>query len=315
MPPAASDSPVCGACGSANLSLWAKAKDVEYFSVPDEFSYYRCADCDALTISPVPEDRLREIYPPAYYSFSGQAKSLAEKIKALLDKGMFISLFRDIDRGGRREEFSALDVGGGSGWLLDLAKKAEPRLTKTMVVDIDDKAGKAARAAGHRYFQGRVEDFRDDRKFDLILMLNLIEHVRDPVAVLEKMRGMLAPGGLILVKTPNYDSLDARIFRHRNWVGYHCPRHWVIFTPESFTAAAGRAGLKVKRLDLTQGAPFWSWSVLNEFSRLGLAKVSAGRPAWKHPLTRWMMLFFAAFDFARRPFMRTSQMFVILEDK
>jgi len=41
--------------------------------------------------------------------------------------------------------------------------------------------------------------------------------VRDPVAVLQKMSGMLAPDGLILIKTPNYDSLDARIFRHRNW--------------------------------------------------------------------------------------------------
>ena len=147
------------------------------------------------------------------------------------------------------------------------------------------------------------------------MMLNLIEHVRDPVAVLQKMRGMLTPDGLILIKTPNYDSLDARIFRHRNWVGLHCPRHWVIFTPESFRAASARAGLNVRRLDLTQGAPFWTWSMLNELRKHGLVEISRGKPAWRHPLTRWLYLFFAAFDFARRPFMRTSQMFVILENK
>ena len=34
------------------------------------------------------------------------------------------------------------------------------------------------------------------------------------------------------MKTPNVEGLDAKLLRHRNWGGYHAPRHWVLFTPE-----------------------------------------------------------------------------------
>jgi hypothetical protein len=125
---------------------------------------------------------------------------------------------------------------------------------------------------------------------------------------------MLAPGGRILVKTPNYDSLDERIFRHCNWGGYHCPRHWVLFTPESFRAAADRAGVGIESLTLTQGAPFWTWSVLNMLKNMKLIDISAEKPAYRHPLAPFLTLGFAAFDFLRKPFMRTSQMFVVLKN-
>jgi SAM-dependent methyltransferase len=310
-----SASPRCLACNAGNLRFHAKARDVEYYSTNDIFTYNLCPECGALSIDPVPEDRLAQIYPAGYYSFAGHAESLAEKIKQALDRRLFRRLFRMIDPENRRKEFSALDIGGGSGWLLGQAKSVEPRLGKTVVVDIDDKAEALAVAAGHRYFLGRIEDFVTEEKFDLILMLNLIEHVKDPVGMLRKAGAMLAPGGRILIKTPNHDSLDERIFRHRNWGGYHCPRHWVLFTPESFQIAADRAGVGVESLTLTQGAPFWTWSVLHMLKNMGLIDISAEKPAYRHPLAPFLTLGFAAFDFLRRPFMRTSQMFIILKNK
>ena len=127
------------------------------------------------------------------------------------------------------------------------------------------------------------------------------------------MRGLLAPGGRILVKTPNHDSLDARLFRHRSWGGYHCPRHWVIFTPESFARAARAAGLGIERTALTQGAPFWAVSVLEALGRRGWAKVDRARPMCRHPLFGPLLGLFAAIDILRKPFARTSQMFVELK--
>ena len=93
-------------------------------------------------------------------------------------------------------------------------------------------------------------------------MLNLIEHVEDPVAVLAAVGRLLTPQGRILLKTPKHASLDAQLFRRSYWGGLHCPRHWVIFTPGSLESTARRAGLAVQTLEETQGAPFWCWSVL-----------------------------------------------------
>ena len=301
--------PHCLACGSRALEHWATARDVEYSSVDDEFRYMRCEQCSTLSIDPVPRERLAEIYPENYYSFGGGTGSPVEKVKQWLDRRMFAKLFAAVPG----ESLAALDVGGGSGWLLSEARRVEPRLKRTVVVDIDRGAKDEAEAAGHEFHLSRVEEVDIEARFDIIFLLNLIEHVDDPVAVLTKMRSLLAPGGRILVKTPNHDSWDARLFRHSSWGGYHCPRHWVIFTPESFAATARKAGLGVASIELTQGAPFWAVSMLEWLQRKGLARVDRARPMYRHPLFGPLLGLAAAFDIVRKPFARSSQMFVQLE--
>ncbi|TKD51731.1 class I SAM-dependent methyltransferase [Sphingomonas baiyangensis] len=301
--------PVCLACGTTRMTHWASARDVEYATTPESFDYWRCAACDALSIAPVPRGRLGEIYPDTYYSFAESDPSLAERVKQALDRRMFARLFGGI----AGDRLAALDVGGGAGWLLGQAKAVEPRLVHTQVVDIDGSAKAAAEAAGHAFFLGRIEEYETDARFDVILLLNLIEHVDDPVAVLAKVRGLLKPGGRILVKTPNHDSLDARLFRHNSWGGLHAPRHWVVFTPESFRTAATRAGLGIERLTLTQGAPFWAVSALEWLARRRLVRVTRQRPMAAHPLFGPLLAAFGAIDMLRRPFARTSQMFVVLK--
>ena len=121
-------------------------------------------------------------------------EEIVERVKQWLDRRMFKKLFAGI----QGDSLSALDVGGGTGWLLSQAREVEPRLKHTAVVDIDAQAREGAEKLGHAFHLGRVEDFKTDRKYDLILLLNLIEHVEDPVGVLSKMRELLAPGGRIL---------------------------------------------------------------------------------------------------------------------
>jgi len=301
--------PRCLNCGERDSELWASMSDVEYFSLDGKFCFYLCHACGVLYIDPCPNDKLTEIYPENYYSFGHTLDSPVYRIKQWLDRRLLRKILRDIPG----ETVSALDIGGGTGWQLNLVRKIDSRINFTQVVDIADKAECQAKQHGHEYFQGRVEDFKTDRKFDLILMLNLIEHVDNPLAVLKQVRGLLSTHGTALLKTPNFDSLDARIFRHANWSGYHCPRHWVLFSKESFKKTAAKAGLGVKMINYTQGAPFWSGSVLNALSKRGLIRVSKDRPMLSHPLLTPMFAIFAAFDFIRLPFSKTSQMFIIVE--
>ena len=126
----------CLACGGTHMSPWATAKDVEYLSTDDTFDYLLCGSCQALSINPVPRNRLSEIYPETYYSFSPNELSFVERVKQALDRRTFSKLFSPIVG----EELAALDVGGGAGWLLTQAKAVEPRLNHTQVVDIDASA-------------------------------------------------------------------------------------------------------------------------------------------------------------------------------
>ena len=300
----------CPICEGTNTALYAVAEDIEYFTSAQKFSYSRCNDCAILFVSPMLYDRLNAIYPKNYYSFGPSGPSgLVQKVKQALDRRMFRAVTGQIPGA----TLAVLDIGGGSGWLLDAVKASDPRVTATQVVDIDPGAKDAAERAGHRYFLGTVEQFESEIKYDLILMLNLIEHVRRPDQVLAKARSLLAPDGLLLIKTPNYDALDARIFRHRSWGGYHAPRHFVLFDRASFARVAKAQGFDVQSFAYAQGAPFWTVSILNELRLLGLVNISRERPSIYHPLAPLLQAVFAGLDILRSPFARLSQMVFVLK--
>jgi SAM-dependent methyltransferase len=54
-----------------------------------------------------------------------------------------------------------------------------------------------------RFERGMVETFGEPGSYDAVVFLQTIEHVHDPVAVLEHFRSLLAPGGVAYVTTPN----------------------------------------------------------------------------------------------------------------
>jgi SAM-dependent methyltransferase len=286
----------------------AFASDTEYFTTPEQFEYRHCGSCDILFVTPMLADKLDLIYPKNYYSFDeGGEKDFVTRVKERLDARLLRRILRTIPGNTIR----VLDVGGGTGWLSSLVRDIDPRVTFTQIVDLDSRAQAQAEDNDHSYFLGRIEDYKSDQPFDLVLMLNLIEHVAHPDEVLTKTQSLLSEKGRVLIKTPNFRALDAVLFRHHGWGGYHCPRHFVLFNRESLDRTLNTAGLAVERFRYTQGAPFWAGSILRMFWRRGIISANAERPYGTHPIAPLLLALTAAFDFARQPFSRLSQMIVV----
>ena len=90
-----------------------------------------------------------------------------------------------------------------------------------------------------------------------VVLNNVLEHLHDPGAVLDKCRHGLMPGGSLVLILPNHASWSARWFGGA-WPGYDAPRHLWGFTPDSLQAASSRAGLVVERVHhLSPGR--WAW--------------------------------------------------------
>ncbi len=74
-------------------------------------------------------------------------------------------------------------------------------------VDANPEAFEHARLRYRRqnlsFERGMVENHGTPGAFDAVVFLQTIEHVQDPVAVLEHFRSLLAPGGVAYVSTPN----------------------------------------------------------------------------------------------------------------
>ena len=72
--------------------------------------------------------------------------------------------------------------------------------------------------------------------FDVITLFDVVEHLYDPIALSRELDAHLAPGGRVLIATPNCESLLAR-FSGRRWVSYKIPEHVVFFSPRTLGAA------------------------------------------------------------------------------
>jgi SAM-dependent methyltransferase len=299
----------CPVCAEPQGQLFAQARDVEYYSTDLTYSYLSCPNCGCVYLFEPPVNDLRTIYPANYYSYraNSSAESVVDRLKQRLDARLFRSLLAQIPGDGLR----ILDVGGGNGASLSLIRKLCCRVSETHEVDIDNGARDTAEANGHIFHLGRVEEFTSAKPFDLILMLNLIEHVADPAKVLRSMRALLSPGGLLLIKTPNINTLDCTIFRNHNWGGFHCPRHFVLFNLASLKRLGESCGLRVVRSRYTQGAPQWACSILGWLGMKRWIRIARERPLYTHPLYPAVCALTAAFDFVRAPFMATAQMFVL----
>ncbi|MBC7816885.1 MAG: class I SAM-dependent methyltransferase [Planctomycetaceae bacterium] len=295
----------CPLCQAADSTPFARSHDREYHTSADVFAFWHCPACDVVFLDNPPVTRLREIYPANYYSYcmTSDSRSWLIGVKELLDQRLFRKHLAAIPG----DELAVLDVGGGSGWLLSVIRDSCSRVKSTHEVDLDETAGASARAQGHQFHSMRIEDFQSPHPFDLIVMLNLIEHVESPTAVLKAMSGLLSANGRLIIKTPNFKTLDCRLFGDR-WGGLHCPRHWVLFTRESLIRLAAECGLRCVEASYTQGGSQWAGSILGWLSDLGCIRINSHRPMWRHPLFKPVAALTAGFDLLRAPWARTAQM-------
>jgi len=300
----------CHLCGRRLSDVWATATDVEYGTTSERFDYLHCLPCDALSIDPLPADRLAEIYPLTYYSFASGAdvldadRNLVTRVKARLDRGAFA---RALGLAGSPRAPHVLDVGGGSGDISAGLVASSPGAQAT-VVDLDPRSVEVARSRGLGGWVGRFEDFETDQRYDLVLMLNLIEHVADPAAVLRKAAELLGPSGIAWIQTPNFHSLDARLFRHRNWTGLHCPRHWVVLGQRGLRQALTESGLAPISLERSQAGSFWATSLMALPHRHGRSsETDLPKPLVAQPAFMPLAAAGAAFDILTRRARQTSQ--------
>lgn len=162
---------------------------------------------------------------------------------------------------------SLLDVGCATGSFLSLAKG---RGWECRGVEVSAFAAARAReSTGCEIFCGKLVDAPfGDGSFDVITMWDLLEHLPVPLQGLENARRLLKPSGVLLVNTPNENSLLRKVarFLYRGsggWITapvnrlYH-PYHLYYFGAETLTVLFRRAGfelvvMKTKQIPMSRG--------------------------------------------------------------
>ena len=131
-----------------------------------------------------------------------------------------------------------LDIGCGTGSLLKEASK----FYDCTGLEPSDRAADAAESAGFQVIRSTVENAQiPDDAFDVVTMDAVLEHVPDPVAVLQQIHRILRPGGIVVIKVPKLWGPSHR--RHgREWNGFRVGYHLTMFTGKTLSAALEVAG-------------------------------------------------------------------------
>jgi SAM-dependent methyltransferase len=176
---------------------------------------YRCCDCGTVQQPSLP--RGTELHD-LYREMSDDASYLAEERGRRRTARRLLNLL-----GAHVPRGRLLDVGCGHGLLLD-----EARRRGYEVEGLELSAG-AARYARERLGlpvrETTLEDTAlDGERYDAILIVDVLEHLDDPVAAIERSYTLLAPGGALLIVTPDPSSLVARAAgrRWRSYLPAHC---------------------------------------------------------------------------------------------
>lgn len=142
-----------------------------------------------------------------------------------------------------------LDVGCSSGALLKSALKEG---IEAEGVEPAAKAAEAACAAGLTVFPGTLAEAQYPvERFQAVTMMEVIEHLRQPMEVLHDIRKVLTPGGILVVGTGNADSWTVALMGER-WDYFHVGRyggHISFFTPQSLDRLATKCGFRIERIE------------------------------------------------------------------
>lgn len=128
-----------------------------------------------------------------------------------------------------------LDVGCGPGAGLVAATSLG---YEAFGLDPSPAAVAAARERfGERVRLGTLPDRPfPERSFEVLTLFDVVEHLHDPRRLARDLDAHLAPGGRVLIATPNCESLLARL-SGRRWVSYKIPEHVVFYSPRTLRAA------------------------------------------------------------------------------
>lgn len=152
-----------------------------------------------------------------------------------------------------------LDVGCDTGYLGEALQAFGNTVSG---VEFNPVSANAAAEKLERVVVGDIEtmDFLAEfgpAAFDVIVYGDVLEHLRDPLAVLRQARGLLAPGGSVVISTPNIAHGDVRLallsgrFDYAK-LGILDETHTRFFTRDSLTRFVEDAGMVIVELRRTK---------------------------------------------------------------
>jgi 2-polyprenyl-3-methyl-5-hydroxy-6-metoxy-1,4-benzoquinol methylase len=190
----------------------------------------------------IPLDESANGYEEGYHKVTidpdGKKRHLLSERKQSLSRIKEITDYLDTLKGKK-----ILDIGCGLGWLLSYLDDDWDKFG----IEISKFASNHAQQYG-AIFNGTLESYLDNSKFDVIILNHVIEHLESPIYTLNKIRNLLNDKGIFILGTPDFDSAAARRYGDRFRL-LNDPTHISLFSSDSMHRCLRDQGFKIKKVE------------------------------------------------------------------
>lgn len=242
--------PRCRACGSTDVELRGRKRGL---FLKREFEFHACRACTLLFVEPFSGF---EIYDDAYYSGQGpdpyvdyetEYRDWRRTDRMLeFDDMARLAAAHVAAQPARREPLRWLDFGCGAGAFLKYLREHGAIAGRTLELtghDVGSYADLLRERDGFRILG--LDDLPREpaARYDVISMIEVIEHLPQPAEQIALVARLLKPGGLLLLTTGNLASPIAR--RQGIHYRYCAPEiHVSLFNPRALAELYRHAGLE-----------------------------------------------------------------------
>ena len=232
----------CPLCGSVKIKPKFSCKD--YLISGEEFDIYSCLQCEFLFTNNFPSNNSIGTYynAPDYISHSDTKKGLINKLYHHVRKYMINKKMKFICKQLGKKTGRILDVGCGTGYFLDMAKR---KGWETVGTEKNEQALNIAKERFGLYVKPEEHIYKFPKNnFDVITLWHVLEHLEYLNEIMEKIYSLLVSDGIVVIAVPNCSSYDAQHYK-TYWAGYDTPRHLWHFTPKTMEFLANKFNFKI----------------------------------------------------------------------
>ena len=234
----------CLVCGARARAPWAVLRDTQT-DCPTDFTMVRCSDCGLIYLDP----RLAIDEMVAHYNYTrftvDNAAQLPEP-ESLIDTAKNAHKGALVDRHHAGAPGAILDVGCARGEFLAFMRRRGWEVMGTELAPDFPRTCDVPIRYGTEALSGLIAE---NRRYDVITLWAVLQHVYEPAALLADCRRLLQPGGLLFVLISNAASPAARWLRNAD-----APRLLYLFDRHNAARYLERQGFEVVETEFRRTA-------------------------------------------------------------
>lgn len=222
----------CPVCSATDSKLLYKIKG---------FNIVQCKSCTLAYVNPrIQDENLYDIYSSQYFSNASNGYENYELIEDLRMR-TFEKWYFEIEPFLKIKSGKALDIGCAAGYFLQIL---EDNSWQVEGIELEENMNSIVRSKGFTVYNSPLEYFKTKRKYQLISLFDVLEHLPKLDIHIQKLNKLLDKDGSIILVTPDLHSKQSKLFRKR-WFQFKPLEHIQYFTYQSLKQVFKKNNLSI----------------------------------------------------------------------